>query len=207
MSMDKKQLMKRLYYMTTFDGGVYWSGKNARFVMNMLEENKDYLEYVKVTLEELTSVSITSVIQRGDRKPLLNLRSKTHPKLTSIRNRVYIGNHKVIDPHMLKMIDAEALAIIFMADGGSYLDLRFKSPHSRIALHTKGYSYADNLSLSKAIYQKLGIRTTVNRHNGYYYLNVATKDHIKFSSTVAPFMMRSFYYKLERIAPAFTEGW
>ena len=198
MSKDKT---KRLYYMATFDGGIYYSGKNARYVMNMLEENIDYIQYVADQLP--TSYIIREVIQRSNRKPLLSLTSKTHPKLTKIRERIYIGNHKVLDPFMLKMMDAEALAIIFMTDGGSYLDERFKSPHSRITLNTKGFSYADNMALSKTIYSKLGIHTRVNRHGKYYYLNVRTKDHIKFCATVAPYLLPSFFYKLERIAPAF----
>ncbi len=196
-----KDRTKRLYYMSTFDGGVYYSGKNARYVMNMLEENKDYMEYVATQFP--TTFNIQQVIQRGNRMPLLNLTSKSHPVFTKIRERIYIGNHKVLDPFMLKMMDAEALAIIFMTDGGSYLDTRFKNPHSRIALHTKGFSYADNMALSKTIFNKLGIHTRVNRQGKYYYLNVRTKDHIKFCSTVAPFMLPSFFYKLERIAPAF----
>ena len=43
MSINEKQLSKLLYYFAGFDGGVYMSGKNARFVMNMRRENKDYL--------------------------------------------------------------------------------------------------------------------------------------------------------------------
>lgn len=192
---------KILYYAATFDGGVYYSGKNARFVINMLEDNKDYLDYISSVFP--TSYVVRPVVQRGARKPLLTLSSKSHPVFTKIRERIYIGNHKVLDPMVLKMMDAEALAIIFMTDGGSALDERNKNPHSIITLNTKGFSYADNMALSKAIYDKLGITSRVNRQGKYYYLNVRTKDHVKFCATVAPFMVPSFFYKLERIAPAF----
>jgi len=198
MNLDK---IKRLYYMSTFDGGVYYSGRNARFVMNMMESNRDYIEYVADQLP--TSYIIRPVIQRGNRKSLLSLTSKAHPSLTKIRERIYVSNHKVLDPHMLKMMDAEALAIIFMTDGSSSLEKRFKNPHSRISLCTKGFSYADNCLLSKAIHDKLGIHTRVNKHGKYWYLNVRTKDHIKFCAAVAPFVLPSFYYKIERVAPAF----
>jgi hypothetical protein len=195
---------KILYYAATFDGGVYYSGSNARFVMNMREENRDYIEFIQGVLP--TESKIHSVIQRGNREPLLCLTSKTHPVLTKIRERIYIGNHKVLDPMMLKAMDAEALAIIFMADGGSSLDTRFKKPHSEIALHTKGFSYAENMALSKVIYEKLGIETRVCRHGKYWFLRVRTKCHIKFCAAVAPFMKPSFFYKLERVAPAFISG-
>ena len=50
MNIDPKQLKKLVSYMATFDGGIYKgqgrksdSKTNAQFIMNMREENKDYL--------------------------------------------------------------------------------------------------------------------------------------------------------------------
>lgn len=166
--------------------------------MNMREENLDYIEWVEKTINEFTSTSKHTVIQRGNRKPLINLISKTHPKFSVIRERLYIDSKKVLDPHQLTLMDAEALAIIFMADGGTGLD---KGKYPEIKLHTKGYSYFDNLALSKAIYDKLGIRTTVNRHNQYYFLRVKTADLELFISTISPFVLPSFSYKFERLTP------
>lgn len=200
MSINEKQLSKLLYYFSSFDGGVYPSGKECRYVMNMREENLDYITWVKETIESFTSISSHDVIQRGDRSPLVCLTSKAHPKFTAIRERLYLHDgKKVLDPHQLSLLDAEALAIIFMADGGTNMD---KGKYPEIKLHTKGYSYFDNLALSKAIYEKTGIRTRVNRHNQYFFLRVKTADLPLFIKTVAPFMQPSFSYKLERLAPA-----
>ena len=200
MSINEKQLSKLLYYFSGFDGGVYMSGKDARYVMNMRKDNEDYLMWVKKTIEEFTSVNIHDVIQRGNRMPLLSLTSKTHPKFTSIRERLYLPcGKKVLDPHQLTLLDAEALAIIFMADGGTHMD---KGRYPEIKLHTKGYSYFDNLALSKVIYEKTNIRTTVNRHNQYSFLRVKTDDVTLFTATVQPFIVPSFSYKLERLTPA-----
>lgn len=213
MNIDPKRLSKLVGYMTTFDGGVYYSSKtagNCKFIMNMRKENEDYILWVKQTLENITSVSIREPADYNTdgctRKPLLRLESRAHPYFTKIRERVYIDNHKVIDPHLLKQMDAEALAIIFMCDGGTHLDLRFKNPHASISLHTKGYSYADNMALSKSIYKNLGIVTNVNRHNKYWFLRVSTKSHKKFYDEVNPYVCPSFAYKFERIAPVIS-GW
>ena len=199
MSINEKQLGKLLYYFTGFDGGVYQSGKECRFVMNMRKDNMDYIEWVKNTLETFVGTSMHEVIQRGSRSPLVSLISKTHPKLSSIRERLYTPEgRKVLDPHQLTLLDAEALAIIFMADGGTHMD---KGRYPEIKLHTKGYSYFDNLALSKAIYEQTNIRSTVNRHNKYYFLRIKTADLGKFVETVSPFVLPSFSYKLERLAP------
>jgi hypothetical protein len=200
MSINEKQLSKLLYYFTSFDGGVYYSGKNCRFVMNMRAENADYMEWVVSILSTFVEVSTHNVVQRGNRSPLMCVTSKTHPKLTAIRERLYLPDgKKVLDPHQLTLMDAEALAIIFMADGGTNLD---KGKYPEIKLHTKGYSYFDNLALSKAIYESTGIRTTVNKHNQYYFLRVKTADLRLFVSTITPYILQSFSYKLERLAPA-----
>lgn len=210
---DKKQIVKLISYMATFDGGIYLpnpKGKsnknvNAHFIMNMRAENRDYLEWVKEALDTFTSAKIEDRPDYNkdgfNRAPQLRLQSRRHPFLTKIRNRVYIDRHKVIDPHMLKLMDAEALAIIFMADGGSCLDKRWDTPHARLSLNTKGFSYNDNMAISKSIYDKFGIRSTVCRHNKYYYINIKAADNMLFINTVAPYIKKSFLYKLERIAP------
>lgn len=200
MSINEKQLSKLLYYFSSFDGGVYPSGKEARYVINMRKENMDYVQWVKQTIETFTTTHLHNVIQRGNRKPLVCLTSKSHPKFSVIRERLYTPEgKKILDPHQLSLMDAEALAIIFMTDGGTGLD---KGKYPEIRLHTKGYSYFDNLALSKAIYEITGIHTTVLRHNQYFYLRIKTLDLQLFIKTVSPFVLPSFSYKLERLAPA-----
>lgn len=199
MSINEKQLSKLLYYFTSFDGGVYQSGKDCRFVMNMRAENADYINWVVQTLQNFVEVSTHNVVQRGNRSPLVCVTSKTHPKFTVLRERLYLpDSKKVLDPHQLTLMDNEALAIVFMADGGTSLD---KGKYPEIKLHTKGYSYFDNLALSKAIYEHCDIRTTVNRHNQYWFLRVKTADLNKFVNSVKPYTLPSFSYKLERLTP------
>ena len=201
MSINEKQLSKLLYYFSSFDGGVYPSGKECRYVMNMREDNLDYISWVESVINEFTSTNKHNIIQRGNRSPLVCLTSKIHPKFSAIRERLYTPDgKKILDPHQLTLLDAEALAIIFMADGGTSVDQRWNK-YPEIKLHTKGYSYFDNLALSKAIYEKTGIRTTVNRHNQYYFLRVKSADIELFIATVLPFVLPSFSYKLERLAP------
>jgi hypothetical protein len=202
-TMSKDQ-SKRLYYFSTFDGGLYVTGKctNAKFIMNMREENKDYIEKVQQTLED-AGIG-TRLYDRKDyntdgytRKPQLRLESKTHPKLTTIWERVYIDGHKVIDPHMLTMLDEEALSIIFMADGGRYVDPRCNATPA-YSLHTKGFSYGDNFLLKKALKEKLDLEFNVHRHSKYWFLTLRSKDSEKFEQLVGPHVLSSFDYKLGR---------
>lgn len=204
MRMDKKQFVKLVSFMATFDGCLHkrtnrhGNLNNATFIINMKKDNLDYVKWVETTLNELVN---TRLVDRPDyntdgcsRKDQVRLDSHSHPLLTKLHERIYIGGRKVIDPHMLKLLDGEALSIIFMADGSV-------SPEGYVSLNTKGFSYGDNLILSKAIYNRLGIRTNVNRNGPYYYLRVPVKDSGKFYEAVAAYVKPSFYYKLERLAP------
>ncbi len=204
---NKKDIIKRLYYFSTFDGGLYITGKcdNARFIMNMREAN---LDYVTMCADSLAAINCgTRIYQRKDystdgfnRAPQVRLESRVHPLLTKIHERVYIDGKKVIDPHMLTMLDAEALAIIFMADGSRSVDKRCNAS-PRYTLNTKGFSYGDNLLLKQAIRDKLGLEFNVHRQNKYWYLSLRTKDNDKFESIILPYVKKSFLYKLGRLAP------
>lgn len=217
MNIDQKQLTKLVSYMATFDGGIYVPYKkkpdskaNCQFILNMRKENEDYVMWVKSVMENITGVNLYERLDYNtdgyNRKPQIRLETNRHPFFTKIRDRLYIDGHKVIDPHMLKLMDAEALAIIFMCDGGTCLNKQNKNPHAQISLHTKGFSYADNMALSKAIYDKLGIVSNINRHGKYYYLNLASKSHKDFYYAVKPYICKSFDYKFERLAPVIA-GW
>jgi len=201
-----KDLSKRLYYYSTFDGGLYVNGidngkNNAFFAMNMRAENLDYVELVQ---KALTEAGIgAKVFGRPDyntdgcnRQPQVRLQSQRHPKLTDIRNRIYIEGRKCIDPHMLTMLDAEALAIIYMADGSRVVDKRSPNAKPCITLNTKGFSYGDNWLLKKEIKEKLDLEFNIQRQNNYWYLRLRAKDHEKFLDLVRPFVTPSFNYKL-----------
>ena len=199
-----KDLIKRLYYFSTFDGGLYLTGRciNAKFIMNMRKDNIDYVEKVKQSLEEL-NIGVR-VSDRPDyntdgckRAEQVRIESKTHPKLTAIWERIYLNGHKVIDPHMLTLLDAEALAIIFMADGGRYVDKRCDATPI-YSLHTKGFSYGDNLMLKKALKEKLDLEFNINRHGKYWFLRLRAKDSAKFEKIVSEYVLPSFKYKLGR---------
>lgn len=204
---NKKDTIKRLYYISTFDGGLYTTGKctNARFIMNMRAAN---LDYVNMCADAINAIDCGYRISRREdyntdgyiRQAQVRLESKVHPTLTSIWQRIYIDGKKVIDPHMLTMLDAEALAIIFMADGSRYVDKRCNAAPS-YSLNTKGFSYGDNLLLKQAIRDKLGLEFNVQRQSNYWYLRLRTRDSSKFEQLVLPYVQESFLYKLGRLAP------
>lgn len=192
--MIKKDLYKYISAFVMGDSGVYYSGKNCRLVSNGVES--EYILWKKSILEELTSVNYhISEDKRGNRKPLHVITTKTHPIYTQMRDRFYTDSYKGIDPHYLKMMDEEYLAILFMDDGSCYKDTRCNAT-PRACLNTKRLSYGDSWLLKKAIKDKLDLEFNINRHKNYYFLSLRTKDYERFSDMVSPFMLNCFSYKL-----------
>ena len=202
--MNKKQLTKLLSYFVMGDGGVYFSGNNCRFVMNMLEKNRDYVQWVADVCSEITDSPIRNVIdEREGRNPTLNITTKSHPVFTILRDRVYTDNYKGIDPHALKMLDWEALAILYMCDGGLYIDKPnpvkgLVNESYNVNLHMKRLSYGDFFLLKKALKDVLDLEWNINRAGKYYTLRLRSKDVSKFMEGVRPYILPSFGYKLVR---------
>lgn len=215
-TMDKKQLTKLMSYFVMGDGGVYsYDGKDANFIMNMKSENLDYIEWVEKTLNEFVG---TSKYNRKDyntdgctRQPQIRLESRRHPMLTTLRERVYTEGYKGIDPHALKMLDWEAMAILFMCDGS----LHEEKPNPKkglvnsswnLTLNMKRLSYGDQLLLKKTIKEVLGVEFNINRQYKYYYMRLRCKDVEKFCRGVEPYMKESFKYKIRMINPTNVGG-
>lgn len=207
---DLKNLVKLVSYFVMGDGGIYTrkDSKNAKFIMNMKKENEDYILWVKEILEQITSVKL---FDRKDyntdgciRKPQMRLETSPHPFFTKLRNRIYIDTYKGLDPHTLKLLDAEALAILYMCDGclHSYKSKRSVNESYNVTLNLKRLSYGDMFLLKKELKEKLDLEWNIHKHNQYYYLYLRTKDIQKFMIMISPFVKESFKYKLVCTTPS-----
>ena len=199
---DKKQLTKLVSFMVMGDGGVYNYTKtgNAKFIMNMVEKNEDYVLYCKDILENITSCKITRVVKDGNRQPQLRLETASHPFFNNIRDRIYVMTYKSIDLHALNLLDYEALSFLYMSDGSLGRDFRpengMVNPSYNITLNLKRLSYGDLFLLKKALKDKLDLEFNINRQNKYYYLRLRTKDVYKFIEGITPYILPSFLYKV-----------
>jgi hypothetical protein len=192
-TMNKRQLIKYISAFAMGDGGVYYSGKDCRFVANQIEENRDYIEWRADVLSNLTKVNLHISKQEG-KKPLLCTTTRAHPVYTKVRERLYIGAYKSVDPHYLKLLDWDMLAILYQDDGSLNRDSRCDSVDVR--LNTKRLSYGDSLLLKQALKEKLELEFNINRHYNRYFLRLRTKDNEAFFDNVSPHIFESFKYKL-----------
>lgn len=204
-TLNKKELVKIVSYISMGDGGLYLAERstNASFAMNMKDENMDYILFCKEVLEQIVGCTVTPRVVEGNRKPQVRLQSKSHPMLTQIRDRIYTDKYKGIDPHALKMLDAQALAILYMCDGSLVTTEPWQTKRGSVSteytvtLNMKRLSYGDQFILKKALKEILDLEWNINRQNQYYYLRLRTKEVDKFMEMIAPHVLPSFQYKLK----------
>lgn len=213
--MDKKELTKLVSYFIMGDGGAYVNKQNAKFIMNMKAENKDYIDWVDNVFSEFVG---TKQYERKDyntdgyvRAPQIRLETNTHPFITTIRDRIYTDGYKGIDPHALKLLDWEAMAILYMCDGCLHEDRPnekkgLKNPSWNLTLNMKRLSYGDQLLLKQVIRDQLGVEFNINRQGKYYYMRLRCKDVEKFCVGVLPYMKDSFSYKIRMLDPSIEGG-
>lgn len=199
--MNKKDLYKQLYYFSMFDGYLENTGKNARLKVTMLIDNIDYINKVACALDEIPlGYSLREPPITGKSvNQTISIQSKTHPILTKIHARLYASGRKALEPHMLTMLDDDALAIVFMTDGSCYMDKR--TPGSiQYRLHTNSFSFGDCYLFKKALKEKFDLEFNVDStgKTGQFNLRLRQSQNELFESIVRPFTLDSFLYKFGR---------
>lgn len=201
--MDKRELYGLLYAFTMGDGSIFYTNKQAKnpiFIANTITDNRDYVTWRASILEHFTKVRVYDIDQsHRNRKNLLRTVTNTHPVYTKIHNRLYATGRKSIDPHQLKFMSWQFLAILYMDYGSVRKDTRCNAtPQVQIA--TKKFSYAENMSIKLAIKEKLGIDFNVRKQSYrdkiYWYLVLPTKQYMSFIENIRPYIFDSFNYKV-----------
>lgn len=198
---DKKQLTKIISYLAMSDGSLHSNGgsKNCVFSMSLVEKHKDFLEYAKSVIENITSCNSYYQPRELPRQNIIKIQSLSHPFFTGLRDRIYVGNYKSIDIHALKLLDFESLAILYMCDGclGKYR-INDKKESYCLTLNLCRLSYGDFMLLKKALKDNLDLEFNIVKTNRKYYtLRLRSKDLQKFIDGVRPYIFDSFLYKVD----------
>lgn len=195
---DKKELVKIISFLTMCDGSVHKNGGtiNNVFSMSQTEDHEDFIVWVKSVIENITSCTIKLTKRELPRKNIYKVQSLSHPFFNDIRDRVYVDKYKSIDPHALKLLDWQSLAIMYMCDG--CLGSNKHKNSFTTTLNLCRLSYGDQLLLKKALKERLDLEWNVVRTGGKYYtLRLRMKDFDKFMNGIEPYIFESFKYKLK----------
>jgi hypothetical protein len=205
---NDKELTKYVWAFTLGDGCLLF-GKdknrpnkdiNANFECGQTYEHEDYILWRANILSNITSIYL-QLKEKIPYKAQIVSKSGRHPFFTTIRSRMYLNGHKVIDPHYLKLLDWETLAILYQDDGS--LSKKPKGINCyTLEIATNCFSYGEQVLLQRAIKEKTDILFHIvpcrNKKNVLQYkLTIAKHDTIvTFLNGVKPFIKPSFGYKL-----------
>lgn len=200
---DKERITKIVAASLLADGsvGIPPDGSiNAKYRQSKTIEHQDYIDWLADILSGVTltnSYEFQPKISGAKRQVMLQTRCV--PFYTKFRNRMYPNGFKVVEPHYLKLVDWEFLAVMFQEDGYAYLN---EDKYIRVVLCTETFSYGDNQTLRLAFKDKLGIDFSVKSYRSkgrqMYRLHLNKKCINVFMEGVEPYMCESFKYKIYR---------
>ena len=206
-TMDERNKIKYIVAFLYGDGYIGKHGKECRFQANNIIDNLDYITWRKEILENITPVTLTTNKDgRPNRREIVKTFTRTHPIYSRVHERMYLQGKKVIDPHYLKLLDWETLAIWYMDDGclgivkQDYKESHYECPVPSLATHC--FSYAENLLIKQTIKEKLGIefnihKAGVNKEDEMMYQLVLRRSSFDtFHSGIEKFITPSFLYKI-----------
>lgn len=135
------------------------SGKAYLQIRHSLAQ-KDYALWKADILRQITHVSVTESegyldARTGKKYPFINVKTRTHPLYTKLRQAMYPVRHKVVDPFWLNKVDERGFAIWYFDDGTS------KDYHCYLA--TLGFSWPENQVIAQRIWSRFGIHAEVRR--------------------------------------------
>lgn len=205
--MKEKELLKYIIAFTIGDSylrNTYQNPNlNSYYKCTVKAEHKDFIDFQYNILKNINSISYIQDNRIG-KNNMIGIRTKVNPIYTKVRNRLYnVDGKRVLDPHYLKLIDDESLALIYMADGClKKTPRKTKKEYMEVKLSTHSYSYFDNLALSTYIREKFNISFKVQQdfdNNTFYYYLICRQDEAeKFLKLTEPFKLKSFNYKWVR---------
>lgn len=175
--------------------------KNKALYFGHSEQQKEYLDhkaevaikFAKTASKIIEAKSMTSPSSK--RKRFFKFFTKTHYKYTSLFKRIYINGEKRITDFVLKQLNAETLAYLFMDDG---CNEKVKGKTKSYKFSISNFPLEDIKKLRDTIYKKFKICSKIYLDRGKYpILKIQRKeDKLKFEKLLKPYIIPSMQYKI-----------
>jgi hypothetical protein len=110
---------------------------------------------------------------------------------------VRVGGLKRVTPSWVAQLNLVSLAYWFMDDGSTQWSVSKPGTISSAALHTQGFSRAENDLLAQWLMSK-GFPARVSVSKGYPYLYLPRSSAELLCAAIAPYVHNSMLYKVRR---------
>lgn len=189
---DRKRLTKLVSYIILSGGSLYYINKECYYTLSASLRYEEFGEWIVEILQNITKTKIMSE-EVYNKIGFLRITTNPHPFFTTLRKRMYTRNRLTIDPHTLRLLDYEALSLIFMGRG----QLRFNTKNNPYFYFVSGdFSYGDLFLFKKYLKDILDLEWNICGLNGSLELRCKNKSLNKLMENIAPYIFPSFQYKL-----------
>lgn len=161
-----------------------------------IEHSLDQQEYLLWKYQMLYPIAgqAPRVVERFDRRTLKTYRSLrfyTRTVLKSFRDSFYQDRRKIVPPFLGDVLDALAVAVWFMDDGGRGA----RTPRG-VVFNTSSFSVEEQVRLQQVLWDTFGVQTSIHPRKNGFQLYVRAESFPRFSALVGPFLVTSMRYKL-----------
>jgi hypothetical protein len=159
------------------DGAGYLQFRHA-------DKQRTYALYKADILREINHVSVTESDGYADSRtgkayPFINVKTRSHPLYTRLRQAFYPVNHKVVDPFWLRKLDERGFALWYLDDGTS------KEHHCYLA--TMAFSWPENHLMAKFLWERFGLHADVRKWDkGKPIIRFPSKARQRLRDLLAP---------------------
>lgn len=178
------------------DGYLEVQGISARLQLKQSEEKKEYVFWL---YDELRNLCKSEPKQRKDNQQWY-VSTRYLPVLFRLRQKFYRDGLKIVPDDIHRLLkNSLSLAVWFMDDGT--LDWRVKD-HYAFLLTTNCFTHEDNQSLLNVLKTNFNIEAAIHlafsRRKRYPRIYIGAKGRDRFYTTIQPFILPCFNYKLPR---------
>lgn len=194
--MDKKELTKKMAFLCMSDAGLtmHEGCVNASFHLSMCKENEDMAKYAMNLLDE---IGVGYKYKVGEK--YFRIDSKVHPYFTKLWERIYQDRRRVPSPHDFKLLDWEAVAIMYMCDG----NIQKAGKRWYPMINMCKWSYAELCWVKEQFKKHLELDINIYKCGKYWRVGIPAHHCDYFFENIKPHILPSFNYKMasEREAP------
>lgn len=176
------------------DGHLEKNGNGYRLQILHSYKQREYVQWKYEQLKRWVSKEprLLEMVDSRYRKTNLGVRFRTrNAKVFGDLHRLfYRGKQKVVPVGIEKMLDARALAVWYMDDGGRRKDCR------GMFLNTLSFTDREQALLQQALLNRWKIETRLHWVQDGYRIYIPATMALRFTRIVVPYMIPSMYYKL-----------
>jgi len=201
---DKKRIKSILIGMTIGDGSLYVrrdirskTGFHQRLQIRHSIKQIEYTVHKAKLIKELLGGNIPTVTKfNNSGYPGVRF-CKSNRWFRYLYNFIYIEGKKTFTRKMLDFLTPEAIAIWYMDNGGLSLKKRNGKIHARELFLNTHISKEENQIIINYFKEIWNIEFKAVLNNKSYRLRCGTKEALKFTKIIKPFIIPSMFYKID----------